>query len=454
VTGTLGVALRVLIAEGPAAGRDRWLDRLEEWRWRRSFPAARNGSRLASPIINVLATKPARRLGGLQIQFLRRLEGEAEERACAVLYPEASRYRLERRHAARREGMEIPGPVVPSPVSLEDAVFEAAVLRAAEAAGATALHVEGLSGIPPASLLALERRGLSIILSLHDFALFCPRPDLLEQPASRFCGYSRDLGRCRACLGQHWKLAPDFQARYREVGGELLRRARAVVYPSSYLRSKFLDLVPGLDRAVQRVIEPASWVSPAAPARAPRPPRHVAFVGAVHVRKGALVFEELVRRAGGEWPALRWSALGGGDPQLLRRLSRLRGLAVRGYYRAGTLPALLRKRRVDVALLLSIVPEPYGLTLDECQQAGVPVIAFDHGALGERVRAGGGGIVVPLAEGCAGVLAALRDVLDGRRRPSWPAPSDASPAVGRAALAHLRLYRELGLLPPNTADGG
>lgn len=449
MSGALAVALSVLMAEGAAAGRDRLLDRIEEWRRRRSFRPAGEGGGLGSPILNVLSTPPARRLGGLQIQFLRRLEVEAEERAYALLYPEAGRYRLERRHSSRREALELPGPAVSSPVVLEDAAFETAVLRAADAAQASAVHVEGLAGIPPVSLLALERRGLSIVLSLHDFAAFCPRPDLLERPAATFCGYCDDLARCQACLAHDWTLAPDFQLRYREASAEVLRRARATVYPSSYLRSKFLDLVPGLDRAVHRVIEPGSPPAPPAwvPPRASRPERHVAFVGAVHVRKGALIFEELVRRAERESPAIRWSVLGGGDPRLLRRLSQRPTVSIRGYYRAGALPDLLRARQVDIGLLLSIVPESYGLTLDECRLAGVPVIAFDHGAVAERIRAGGGGIVVPLQAGCAGVLAALRDVLHGRQRPSGPAASDEPPDVTRAALAHLRLYRELGLLP-------
>src|SRR5204862_7861290 len=102
--------------------------------------------------------------------------------------------------------------------------------------------------------------------------------------------------------------------------------------------------------------------------------------------------------------------------------------------RAGTLPRLLRKHRVDLALLLSIVPESYGLTLSECWEAGVPVIALDHGAIAERMRARGGGVLVPPAADWRGVLAALYHVLDGR----WPetvpaAATEPTPSVRPAA---------------------
>jgi len=100
---------------------------------------------------------------------------------------------------------------------------------------------------------------------------------------------------------------------------------------------------------------------------------------------------------------LRWSAYGGGDPELLARLRRL-PVRVRGYYRSGTLPRLLRRDGVDLALLLSIVPESYNLVLDECAAAGVPVVAFDLGAVGERLRSGQ---LVPLAEGAEGIVRAM-----------------------------------------------
>ena len=130
------------------------------------------------------------------------------------------------------------------------------------------------------------------------------------------------------------------------------------------------------------------------------PVRHAALVGGVQPHKGALVFEEVVRLL----PNLRWSAYGGGDPELLMRLRRL-GVRVRGYYRNGTLPDLLRRDAVDLALLLSIVPESYSLVLDECVEAGVPVVAFDLGAVADRLPRLGAGTLVPLEVGAAGIAA-------------------------------------------------
>ncbi|PYQ68605.1 MAG: hypothetical protein DMF53_00055 [Acidobacteria bacterium] len=440
---------RVLRAEGWAALRERISDRLRDSLRRRSFRAAASLSDLPPiPVLNVLSTVPTPRLGGMQLQLLTRMQSEARRRPLALLYPEAESYRLEISAAGRRLALGLSEGPPPSPVALRDAGFERAAAHAAAEVGAAALHVEGLSSIPLASLLELHRSGLALVLSVHDFSLFCPRPHLLEVPQLRFCHYSRDPERCARCLGQDWPVGLGFQEERREIARELLHAAAAVVYPSEFLRRRHLELFPGLPADRQRVIEPASVKVTPAPAWREGPVRHVAYVGQVQPHKGALVFEEVVRRLPPDGdPALRWSAYGGGDPELLRRLRRLPRVRVHGYYRSGSLVGRLRRDRVDLALLLSVWPESYNLALSECRMAGVPVVAFDHGAIGDRVRRHGGGLLVDPALGAQGVAALLREIIDGRRAaPREPAPGAAPPAsADDAAGAFADLYRELGL---------
>ncbi len=399
----LSVAWRVLRAEGILAARDRTLDRIAEARRRRSFSAAPPDWRPPQPIpvLNLSATPPAPRLGGVPSQLLRRIEGE--RRPVALLYPQPDGWRLEIAAAGERRSLLFPGSP-PSPIALEDSAFENAVRSAVEILGARTLHAEGLYGLPPASLLRLGRAGLDLSLALHDFAVFCPRPHLLERPQLQFCRYSRDLDRCGRCLRQDWPVEDAFQQQRRESGAELLASASSLIFPSAFLRRTYQDLFPGLAPERLRFVAPAG--GPTASPPAPGPVRHVALVGGVQAHKGALVFEDVVRRMEGS--GLRWTAYGGGEPELLARLRRLPRVRIRGYYRSGTLPRLLRRDRVDVALLLSIVPESYSLVLDECVSAGVPVLAFDLGAVGERLPQLEAGSLVRLEEGAEGVVRALK----------------------------------------------
>jgi glycosyltransferase involved in cell wall biosynthesis len=445
---SLRTAGRVLRAEGIPALRDRISDRLRERSRRQSFREV--GSPLdlpPTPVLNLLTTAPIPRLGGLQVQLLHRIESEAERRPLALLYPEPGAYRLEVAADGRRLSLTFGGEASPSPVALTDPSFERAVSRAAAEVGARALHVEGLAGVPLASLLALRREGFQLILSVHDFSLFCPRPHLLEQPQLRFCDYSRERERCARCLVQDWPVPPAFQESRRQLARELLLGAAAVVYPSEFLRRRHLELFPGIPSERQRVIEPSGPAGGGPLPAIERQVHHVAYIGNVQPHKGALVFEEVVRRMPPEaYPGLRWSAYGGGDSDLLLHLRRLPRLKVRGYYRAGSLVELLQRDRVDLALLLSIVPESYSLALSECFAAGVPVVAFDHGAIAERVRRHGGGLLVEPGAGAAGIASVLAALASGLKLPPQPPcmPDDPPAATGDAS-AFEELYRELGL---------
>ncbi len=465
---------RVLRSEGLVAFRDRVVDRALETYYRMSFHEL-GKEHVAVPILNVLASPPETRWGGVPAQFLNRMEEESRERPFALLYPTRDGYRLDVRQNEHRHFLNAKKLAQLSEVTLRDEAFETAVESAARRVGAKALHFEGLAGWPLSSLLNLRSAGFRLILSLHDFSLFCPRPNLIEHPSLKFCDYSTDLPRCATCLAASWALPIDYQSERRKLAASLLSSADALIFPSEFLRQKHADLFPGVvsakGAAVRRVIiEPAVRLAVHSgqavgakaepPCHVPNPLQRIALVGAVKPHKGALVFEDVVSMLGSSKDpgpsSLSWYVYGSGDSEILLRLRRLSRLKVRGYYRAGALPGLLAKDRIDLALILSIVPESYSQTLTECWAAGVPVLAFDLGAIGQRIAERGGGFLVALDKGASGIAEALSDIAAGRLSPSAPVssgsgsqgPADSpGPHDARAAAtAHLNLYRDLGLL--------
>ncbi len=353
------------------------------------------------PVLGVTDSPPVPWLGGVPSQLRTRLEAEARGRSTALLYPEGGAWRLEVRSGAERWFL------------LEEPAFETAVRRAAERVGARAIHAEGIAGLPLDSLLTLAREGRMLLLSLHDFSALSPHPH--EWPPKE----------------------------RRALAEELLAAADAVIFSSDFLRRSHAELLPGLATERWHVLEPPVASTVALPRPSPGPLQHVAFVGSVQEHKGALVFAETVRRMAGA--GIRWSTYGGGDAPRLRELRRL-GVRVRGYYRSGALPALLRRDAVDLALLPSIVPESHSLVLSECVVAGVPVAAFALGALAERIPHLAAGRLVPPEQGAGGMVDAVREMLrDGP--PAVPEES-ARHLIDplSAAAGYLAVYRELGLL--------
>lgn len=411
------VLWRVLRAEGGRAVVERSLDRLAE----RVASARRERDGKAepvAPVLNVLGTAPARRLGGLPTQLVARLGEERRHRPVSLLYP----------HRA-------------------DGGLASAVRAAAARTRARAVHLEGLGGVPPTELAELASLPVPLVVSVHDFAGWCVSAHLLETPARRFCGFSSDAGRCARCLASAG-LTDALDAR-RAAAERVLRASIATIFPSAYLRDRHAALFPGVGHGHTLVIAPASTARAPRVARAALPgaPPAITFVGSVSPLKGGHLIEPATRELRRRHPALAVHVLGGGDASLLLALRRVPGVTVHGYYRAGTLPERLAALGASVAVAPSIVPEAFHLTLSECWLAGVPCVAFDHGASAERIRAHGGGHLVPLESGAHGVAdgvdalfadASARDV----RRAAASVPTPAA-----AAAAHLALYAALGLTP-------
>ena len=459
----LRLARDLFRAEGPGGMVERLADRIESLRDRmaeRTVTPAGLAETLAraggAPVLDVLATPLEPRFGGVPVQLAARLPEERRIRATALLSPERGRWTLRIAAGGVRLRTRL-GTAVPeeAPSRVRDGAA-AIVVEAAGLAGARIVNFEGAAGWSPETLRSFvegSRGARKVVISLHDFALFCPRPNLVEEPYGRFCGYSRDAARCGACLASTWGLSGRFVEGWREASTGLLSTVDAVVYPSEFLRRQHAVLFPEAGPRLERVVAPPApaggMPEGAGDPRGRRRPRsageplRVAYVGAYRPHKGALVFEELLRRdAGPAGRAVKWSILGSGDPALLLEARRL-GARVAGHYRAGGLVKLLLEGEIDLALLPALWPETYALTLSECRAAGVPVLAFALGAIADRVRSEGGGLLVPPHEGADGIAARIEKVRTHAleippfrgREPGASAP--------RAAAERTDLYRTL-----------
>jgi hypothetical protein len=371
-------------------------------------------SNTEAAILNVAAAGTSLRLGGLQAQLMARLDAEREFRSVALVSPGVLDLSQPARHTRR-----------------VSARIEAAIRDAIAITGARTIHFEGMHGVPFVEGLRRIDDGFDVIISVHDFSLFCARPHLIEEPVGTFCFYSRDLDRCHRCLTQTWQVSNNEQRDRRSMARQLLSAARRVVFPSQFLLDVHRELFSLPDLAGV-VIEPGVSVADG-DVRASGPARAIAYAGSAKRHKGAHLMAELSRRTG---TALH--IFGGGDEDLLRELRGLPNVAVHGYYRGGELPSLLRGHGVGLVVVPSIWPEAHCLVISEAWLAGAAVVAFDLGAQAERIHAHGGGWLAPIESGVEG-LAAIVDQWRAGSITATPPRDISSPSD--AARAHLDLYR-------------
>jgi glycosyltransferase involved in cell wall biosynthesis len=378
------------------------------------------GADTETAILNVAASGVSSRRGGAQTQLVARLRAERALRSVALLHPGVLEMSAPRAHARR---------IAPD--------LKTGIRQALAITGARTVHFEGTSAVPLGGVLRLIENGIRVILSVHDFSLFCARPHLFEEPMERFCFYSRDLDRCHRCLRQTWDVSKNEQLDRRTLARQALASAAQLIFPSQFLLDQHRQLF-ALPQLAAEVIEPG--VPPAdldIGAGAAR--RAIAYAGSVKRHKGAHLLPEIVRLAGN----IDLHVFGGGDEDLLRAMRRVPSIKVHGYYRSGRLSSLLARHGIGLVVLLSIVPESYGLVLSEAWQAGAAVTAFDLGAQAERIRRSGSGWLAPLDSGAAG-LAEIIDQWRSGRIIAGPVPGATSSLD--AAQAHVDIYRTWGVL--------
>ncbi len=160
--------LDVVRGEGLASALRRAGERLGEGARHAALRAANVFAGAAdAAIVNVSATSVASRTGGVAVQLAARLRAERELRSVALLHP---------------GGLALSKPV-PHLRRLGGHGFEAAVREALAVTGAKAIHLEGTNSVPLDAVLRLLSDGIAVVVSVHDFSLFCARPHLLEEPA-------------------------------------------------------------------------------------------------------------------------------------------------------------------------------------------------------------------------------------------------------------------------------
>ncbi len=300
---------------------------------------------------------------------------------------------------------------------LRDMVFRtraefADLVAALRQAGTAAVEIHHLLGHDPAVLDLPARLGVPYDVTIHDYGLICPRVNLVDA-AGRYCG-EPDLAACERCTAD-----PDDRFDPDLTVTALRRRTRALIAGARRVTAPTRDVAARLLRhADPRPIDVRPWenVAPPQPA-SPRPPRtrdgrwRVCIIGAVGIQKGYEILLACARDAAARDLPLEFVVVGFSeeDPPLFAT-----GRAfVTGRFAEEEAVALVRAQKAHLAFLPSISPETWCYALSTAWRAGLEVAAFDLGALAERIRACGGGHLLPPLLEPATINNALLGILDG-----------------------------------------
>lgn len=266
-------------------------------------------------------------------------------------------------------------------------------------------HVHHLTGMSTDSVAVLKQAGIPVVLTLHDYWLFCPRGQMFHR-REEVCE-SAPVARCAECLAATfpWWLdaatgAAKVEALHERARAVLLAADRLVV-PSARAMPPFVAL--GVPPERFTVVE--NGVDTEALATLPPPvphagPLRLGYFGTLMASKGLHVAIDAVRQQprGTVSLAIHGNAVPyhGDETYLNRCFQRLLpgdAIAYRGPYGLDELPA--RMADVDVLLAPALWHEAFGLTVREALAAGRPVLVSRVGGLQDAVADGVQGFVLP-----------------------------------------------------------
>ncbi len=255
-----------------------------------------------------------------------------------------------------------------------------------------AIELHHMVGHDPAVLGLIEGLRLPYDMHVHDYGLLCGRVALVG-PTQRYCG-EPDTVRCEACVADAGNLIDEdiSVAALRQRSAGLLAGARHVFVPSGDAATRIRRHFPASQPVAVPHEDDAGFAEPPPVARSSH--CRVCVVGAIGIHKGYQVVLDCARDAAERSLPLEFVVVGHTIDD--GRLMATGRVFVTGEFAATEAVTLIKQQKASLAMLPSIFPETWCLSLGEAWRAGLRVAAFDIGAQAERIRRTGRGFLLPL----------------------------------------------------------
>ena len=295
--------------------------------------------------------------------------------------------------------------------------------------------------LTPSVLRALERAGVPVVMTLHDFKPWCTNRVLFARgaPCERCRGGRHWRALATGCVqGSRAKSAVGAVEAYVHDARGAYRVVRRWIAPSRFVLEKAVEL--GADRERVRLV-PHGVEPGAAAADAPAHGRYVLFAGRLSLEKGVRLLPALAARiapvplvVAGGGPLEGWLA------EAVVLAPNLRPL---GHRDAAEVRALVRGAAAVV--VPSLFYETYCYAAAEALLDARPVVASDIGAIPELVEHERTGLLVPPGEAAA-LAAGVRRALDDAAAARWGEAGRARVLAAGDPARHVELltavYRE------------
>ena len=231
-------------------------------------------------------------------------------------------------------------------------------------------------------------RDVYSIITLHDLYMLCPSINMVYR--NIYCVYDKEKN-CEKCLHNRYGVNNNFLKNWKKTALETLKKFDKIIVPSNNTKELFLQEYK--DLKIEVVEHGVNVITPKnKEEKENKQEFNIAFVGAMAIHKGSEILKELIKINNN--PNIKIHLFGKSNEKELEKSRK--NYINHGKYERGTLPQKLVDNKIDLVCMLATWPETYSYTLTESYMSNIPILAFDIGAVGERIKKDGLGWTIKI----------------------------------------------------------
>ena len=216
-------------------------------------------------------------------------------------------------------------------------------------------------------------------ITLHDFYCLCPSINMLYK-MEKYCPNLKEKN-CGECLLYKKGIRNNIIGNWNEKWNEFLLQIDKIIVPSQNTKKEInkiyknikIDVIEhGID------LEKNNYIS----SIEDKNEYNIAFVGVMSIHKGGRILQELIKKTRGK--NIKIHLFGTSEFKELEKNKS--NYIYHGKYKREDLPKLIAENNINLVCNFSIWAETYSYTLTEEIASGVPVLSFDIGAVGDRIK--------------------------------------------------------------------
>lgn len=224
--------------------------------------------------------------------------------------------------------------------------------------------------------------GVPLHVDIHDYKVICPRINLVDENGF-YCG-EPSIGGCEICIAERGSSfgVPDIRE-WRYLHHRVLKFAEKVWVPSRDVATRLLRYYPDVEFTIAPHDDVRAVATNYPDNFAPHDKLRIVIIGAIGKMKGFDILHRCAKDAQKRNLPLEFIILGHSiNDRLLNRA----GVFITGMYQDDEAFDILRSLNPHVIFLPSIWPETYSYTLSIALGTGLPIFAFEIGAIAERLK--------------------------------------------------------------------